>query len=72
MSCAACFGQTSLRSEPFLNKEDPKWRISGLAVKYANLEGAVQDGCLRSSNVIALAQELDLETVLLAKHMPSN
>ena len=58
--------------EPFLNKEDPKWRISGLVVEYANLKGAVQDGCLRSSNVIALAQELDLEFVLLAKHMPSN
>ena len=57
--------------EPFLNKEDPKWRISGLVVKYANLRGAVQDGCLRSSDIITLAKELDHEFVLLAEHMPS-
>ena len=58
--------------EPFLNKEDPKWQISGLVVKYANLRGAVQDGCLRSSDIIALAKQLDRDFVLLAEHMPSN
>ena len=64
---------TKLRSdlEPFLNKEDPKWRISGLVVKYANLNGAIQDGCLSSSDVIARATELDLDFASLAEHMPS-
>ena len=56
--------------EPFLNIDDPKWRISGLVVKYANLKGAIQDGCLHSSDIITRATELDREFLLLAKHMP--
>ncbi len=57
--------------EPFLNKDDPKWRISGLTVKYANLKGAIQDGCLPSSIIITRATELDSEFMLLGNHMPS-
>lgn len=57
--------------EPFLNKEDPKWRISALVATYANLNGAIQDQCLLSSDIIARATELDLEFLSLAKHMPS-
>ena len=57
--------------EPFINKEDPKWQVSGLVVKYANLKGATQDGCLSSSHVIARATALDLEFMSLAKRMPS-
>ena len=56
--------------EPFLNVDDPKWRISGLVAKYANLKGAIQDGCLHSSDIIARAVELDCEFMLLAKYMP--
>ena len=56
--------------EPFLNKEDPKWQLSGLSVKYANLKGAIQDGCLLSSEIIARATKLDHEFESLAKHMP--
>ena len=56
--------------EPFLNIDDPKWRISGLVVKYANLKGAIQDGCLHSSDIITRATELDREFMLLAKYMP--
>ena len=58
--------------EPFVNIDDPKWRISGLVVKYANLKGAIQDGCLHSSDVIARATDLDCEFMLLAKYMPSS
>ena len=58
--------------EPFLNQGDPKWRISGLAVKYANLKGAIQDGCLHSSEIVARATDLDKEFLLLAQHMPPN
>lgn len=66
-------GLIKLRSdlEPFLNKEDPKWRISGLVVKYANLKGAIQDGCASSSDVLIRATELDFEYISLAKQMPS-
>ena len=56
--------------EPFLNKDDPKWRISGLVVKYASLKGAIQDGCLHSSDIITRATDLDREFMLLAKYMP--
>ena len=64
---------TTLRSdlEPFLDTEDPKWRFSGLVVKYANLKGAVQDGCLSRSEIIARATELDLEFMSLATTMRS-
>ena len=57
--------------EPYLNKEDPKWLLSGLVVKYANLRGTIEDGCLSSSNVIARATALDFEFMSLAKCMPS-
>ena len=57
--------------EPFLNKEDPKWCLSGLSIKYANLRGAIQDGCLSSSDIVARATQLDLESTSLAKHMSS-
>lgn len=57
--------------EPFLNKYDPKWQVSGLVVKYANLQAALQKDCLSSSDIIAHATELDFEFMLLAKTMPS-
>ena len=56
--------------EPFLNIDDPKWRISGLVVRYANLKGAIQDGCIHSSDIITRATDLDCEFMLLAKDMP--
>ena len=58
--------------EPFLNKEDPKWRISGLVVKYANLKGAIEDGCLCVSDIITRATDLDFEFISLVKQMPSS
>ena len=67
-------GLINLRSslEPFLNEEDPKWRLSGLVVKYANLKGAIQDGCLSGSDILTRATELDIDFVSLIKHMPSS
>ena len=64
---------TKLRSdlEPFLNKEDPKWRISGLVVDYANLKGAIQDGCLSSSDITVRATDLDLAFMSVVKSVPS-
>ena len=57
--------------EPFLDKNDPKWQVSGLVVKYAILNGAIQDGCLSGSEIITCTTELDHQFVLLAKNMPS-
>ena len=57
--------------EPYLNKEDPKWLLSGLVVKYANLKGSIEDGCLSSSNVFARATALDFEFMSLARCIPS-
>lgn len=57
--------------EPFMNKEDPKWQISGLVVKYSNLNGAIQDGFLPNSEIVARAAELDLDFLSLANHMAS-
>ena len=63
---------TKLRSdlEPFLNKDDPKWLVSGLCLKYANLRGAIQNDRLSSSDIIARAAEIDKEFVSVAKAMP--
>ena len=57
--------------EPYLNKEDPKWLLSGLVANYANLKGSIEDGCLSSANVIARATALDFQFMSLAKCMPS-
>lgn len=64
----------SLRSdlEPFIDKDNPKWLVSGLVVKYANLKGAIQNGCLSGSDIIACATELDCEFVSLARNIPSS
>ena len=66
-------GLTKLRNdlEPFLNKDDPKWKLSGLVVKYANLQGQIQDGCLFGSDIITRTLELDREYISLAENMPS-
>ena len=56
--------------EPFLDRADPKWKVSGLVVKYANLQGAIQDGCLNGSNILTRAAQLDCEFVSLAETMP--
>ena len=63
----------SLRSdlEPFLNKDDPKWQVSGLVVRYANLRGAIQSECLSSSDIITCATEIDHEFMVLGENMPS-
>lgn len=57
--------------EPFLNKDDPKWRVSGLVVKYTTLTEAMQDHRLTNANIVACATELDREFMSLAETMPS-
>jgi hypothetical protein len=57
--------------EPFLNRYDPKWQVSGLVVKYANLQVVPQKDCVSNSDIITRTTELDFEFMLLAKTMPS-
>ena len=63
---------TKLRAtlEPFMNKEDPKWRTSSLVVKYANLQGAITDGYLPALEVVTHPLELDAEFAALIDSLP--
>ncbi|KIX04648.1 uncharacterized protein Z518_05518 [Rhinocladiella mackenziei CBS 650.93] len=56
--------------EPYLDKNDPKWQVSGLVVKYADLRGAIQNGCLSSPDIIARAKRLDNEFSSLLRNLP--
>ncbi|KAL6719982.1 hypothetical protein ACLMJK_001903 [Lecanora helva] len=56
--------------EPFINADDPKWRLSGLTVKYANLRGSMQEGSLSDADILTQSKDLDMEFVLLAKSVP--
>ena len=65
---------TELRSklEPYVDeKEDLKWTISGLAVKYAELRDEIQAGRLSSADTIVQAAELDQEFATLATMVPA-
>ena len=63
---------TSLREEMevFLDKDDPKWRLSGFVIRYSNLRAALQDGRITSQDVIAQLAELDEEITLLVSRVP--
>lgn len=63
---------TKLRSdlEPFLDEHDPKWQVSGLVIKYADLRGAIQRGHIGDINIIIRALDLDHEFISLASNMP--
>ena len=56
--------------EQYINMDDPKWQTSGLVVKYANLQGAVTDGQISSSEIVTRAVEIDCEFVSLMDSMP--
>ena len=78
ISCCAADAQVppalvQLRSdlEPYLDTNDPKWRTSGLVVKYANLRGDIQEGHLSNSDIISNALDLDEEFRSLTQAMPT-
>lgn len=56
--------------EPFLNKDDPKWQITGIVIKYANLRRSMQEGHLSESDIIRRSTELDAEFAAFASAMP--
>ena len=57
---------------PFLTADDPKWQVSGLVVKYANLQGAIQDGYLCASDILTRTVELDGEFISLTRNLPAS
>ena len=58
--------------ELFFNKKYTDWHISGLAIQYANLKSAIQDGCLDSYEITARSTRLDDALRSLSKYMLSN
>ncbi|KAI9836469.1 MAG: hypothetical protein M1819_001501 [Sarea resinae] len=57
---------------PFLDGTDPKWRVSGLVLQYAHLQGAIQDRRLTDpEDIVARAAELDHRFLSLAQSMPA-
>jgi hypothetical protein len=63
---------TKLHSElqPHVRRDDPKWQVSGLVMKYANFRGAIQDGLLSHDEVLKRAKKLDGEFSSLARDLP--
>ena len=53
--------------EPFLDRNDPKWTMSGLVVKYADLRAAMKIGRLSAAVVATRACNIDLEFKHLAE-----
>ena len=62
----------NLRSEleQYIKKEDPKWQLTSLVVKYANIQAAVRDGSLSDSDIVANATAVDVEFNTLEHSMP--
>lgn len=54
-----------------VNQDDPKWQVSSLVLKYANFQGAVQNG-LPPSETLFGAKRLDGDFASLAKHLPAS
>lgn len=53
-----------------LNVGDPKWRLSGLMVHYANLRSDIRRGRLSIDDCIHISMELDAKLQALALDMP--
>ncbi|KAJ9606863.1 hypothetical protein H2200_008873 [Cladophialophora chaetospira] len=65
---------TKLHSDlqPHVNQADPKWQVSGLVMKYANLRGSTKKELLSPSEILKQAKELDGEFSSLAKDLPQS
>ena len=56
--------------EPLLDKNDPKWRVTCLVFKYAELRKEIRGGHLSYSDLVPRAASLDCEFALLTASMP--
>lgn len=55
--------------EPLLDKDDPKWTMSGLVVKYADLRAAMRTGQLSAADIATRASNIDQEFKHLAERI---
>lgn len=53
--------------EPLLDKDNPKWTMSGLVVKYADLRAAMKTGHLSAADIVVRACDIDQEFQHLAE-----
>ncbi|KAL9583099.1 MAG: hypothetical protein Q9203_005220 [Teloschistes exilis] len=65
-------GLVQLRTEleQFLDKSDPKWQLTGLAIEFVNLQSRIRGGSLPRSDAISELSQLDSKLVRLAETMP--
>ncbi|KAL8660617.1 MAG: hypothetical protein Q9202_006362 [Teloschistes flavicans] len=65
-------GLVQLRTEleQFLDKSDPKWQLTGLAIEFVNLRSRIRDGTMPQSDVISQLSHLDSKFIKLAENMP--
>ena len=64
---------SELRSdlEPFVDIQDPKWRITNLVIKYAKLQERVDKGLLSGGDLIQQALDLDNQFSAVADGLPT-
>lgn len=58
--------------ELFLDKSDPKWQVTGLVIKYSNLDSDIKRGCHWKPETIGSILALDEEFRRLADDMPTS
>ncbi|KAL9086372.1 MAG: hypothetical protein Q9165_007158 [Trypethelium subeluteriae] len=56
--------------ESFVNKNDPKWRITGLVLRYTSLRAAIQKNALNDADIVYQAKQIDSEYATVARSMP--
>ncbi|KAL8685327.1 MAG: hypothetical protein Q9218_007835 [Villophora microphyllina] len=65
-------GLVQLRSdlEQFLDKNDPKWQLTGLAIEFVNLQSRIKAGGLPRPEMVSRLSHLDGKFLRLAETMP--
>lgn len=58
--------------EDFLDKNDPKWQVTGLVIKYASHDSDIRRGCHWKPDTINSMLALDEEFRKLANNMPTS
>lgn len=57
--------------EKYVNVDDPKWKLTGLSIKSADLNAAIHDGLLSHEEKILQSKKLDNEFSALSANMPT-
>lgn len=57
--------------EHYVNVEDPKWKVTGLSMKTAEFNAALQEGILSNNEIVLQAEKLDNDFSSLSANMPT-